>query len=273
MDSRIVLAKGERGWIAACDIPQETLLGCEGPWLRPEKSVLSPSHARDWRLTEVYIERHKTWERKHVFLKAKLADDLTSDLWKQALAKWESDLGNLSVFLRSLKHNTTKQVPPKDFQLLALEIAKKFEVPLETVLLIHNVMATNCFTPGCFLYSSYVNHSCDHNASIIWSPMSMQKVDLEGKLVRVSLSCPTCEFKDPEHDRLHFLLLKDVKKGDEITINYLSRHPETLAKTQIGSNQCNATVGLADTIPNKKRRRRLLLDRFGFFCTCPCCLK
>lgn len=257
MDFKIDTAGGERKWVAMRDLPAETLLGCEAPWLLRsfdrKTTFLSPNHACDWRLTEQYLDMNAKWKKEH------------------SQSKGQECLGNSDVLFSKLRHHKERKLAKKsDFYELAHALATKFNVPFDQVVQIHSVMSTNAFSPGCFLESSYVNHSCNHNAIMLWSKTSLSK-ETDGKLKTVKIDCPQCHFADSLGNQLHFLLIKPVRKGEEITINYFALHPDMLEQMKIGPKQVNMTLPLRNLVPSKKRRRMQLLKKFGFLCLCSVC--
>lgn len=132
-------------------------------------------------------------------------------------------------------------------------------------------MATNAFASGLYVTSSYVNHSCKHNAIAVWDAMELKHSTPDGKMRQVKITCQTCDFKDPGKNRCHFMTIRPLAKGEEITINYFAQHPHLFEKTKIHGNHCNLTVPLRDLYPVKRKRRKMLFDKFGFWCLCSEC--
>ena len=186
MDYQIVEQKGERGWEAARDLPQESLLGCEGPWLlkstdKKDKSFLTPVENADLRLTEDYLLAHQKWKKKESFLEQRLSpfsdvtlDEKTRAIFQEALDTGKTQLvANPETLFSQLRHHPSRMSTKGEMYETLSQLAKRFQFPVQIVAKIHNVMATNAYSPGCFLTSSYVNHSCKHNAIALWDSKSL----------------------------------------------------------------------------------------------------
>ena len=263
------------------------MLGCEGPWLlkstdKKDKSFLTPVENADLRLTEDYLLAHQKWKKKESFLEQRLSpfsdvtlDEKTRAIFQEALDTGKTQLvANPETLFSQLRHHPSRVSTKGEMYETLSQLAKRFQFPVQIVAKIHNVMATNAYSPGCFLTSSYVNHSCKHNAIALWDSKSLSfaRLNKMGQRVQVEIDCPKCHFQDPEKNRLHFMLIQPLKKGEPITINYFSMHPRFVKKSMLDKTHCNLTLPLCELIPNKKRRKAELYSRFGFFCQCPCCV-
>src|SRR5579863_4835147 len=121
MNHQITTTNNERGWFATRDLPRETLLGCEKPWLTTDESVISPEEAKDWQLTEAYLVRNQRWKKKREFL----SQQPPSDLWNRVTTKWDKDMGNLETLVSKLKCHPERKDIPKCFKGLSEDLATK----------------------------------------------------------------------------------------------------------------------------------------------------
>lgn len=287
MEKVNVIRIGERRWMAAEDLQPETILGCEAPWLvrkqdddkSSDKSVDSSdsSDSRDWQLTREYLVQNRSWQRKHNYLEQQLkrdeTDKLSPHIREQFQASFDAHkekfVNPMKLFENFKMAKFTTQEVDLDPREHLVPLTTEFKVSEKFVQDIHRVIATNAFSDGMFHLSSYVNHSCNHNAVMLFQKLTVSRMTDKGQ-EDIVLDCPKCHFKEKN---LHFFLIRPVKKGEEITFNYFQMHEDwgLLTKFTKEKNQFNVTLPLSEMIPNRRNRKKMIDERFGFNCLCSKC--
>jgi hypothetical protein len=258
--------------VAAQDLPAETVILCEDAWLpSPERTTSEPP---EMQLTKEFLKKRSQWEETRRRLVVLVESNEANRVrWTPVLEKHDSNMFNLSHALKKLKaYDWASKGETKSQRWKKL--GKQFHTSPDLVKTVHALMVTNAFGPGCFLSASYFNHSCNHNAMVLFGDMiqnikrmSVMPV-LDSQLENpVPSGCADCNSgKESPESRLHVMLNQDVKKGDHITINY-----EALLKDAWIQKDMVAMLPLCYVKPSTKKRRQHLEKRFGFQCKCSEC--
>lgn len=142
---------------------------------------------------------------------------------------------------------------------VAIYCGIQYGVPPEMTKRLFNTMETNCFSSGLYRETSYLNHSCDHNAMIAAKEM-MAFDHSTGKIHEMKQRCPLHKGKCNWKDSMHIITTRRVRKGEALTINYMF-----VKEGDISS------VPLCQHYPDVVERRAVICKNFGFTCQCSKC--